>query len=236
MAEILCSICARGGSKGVKNKNIRLINGLELIAYSIYQAKNSKLFKHIVVSTDSDEIAAVAKKHGAEVFFKREAKLSSDTAAKVPVIRDCLLRSEKHYGKKFDYVVDLDATAPLRTSTDIVKAYELFIKEKKENLITACEARKNPYFNMVELKDDKSVVLCKRSSFRRRQDAPPVYDMNASIYIFTRARLMKTDVVFGKHTALYLMDKTSAFDIDDELDFKIVNMLISEKNLKIKDF
>ena len=96
---ILCSICARGGSKGVSGKNIRKINGLEMIAYSIIQARNSGLFEHIVISTDSDEIAQVATKYGGEVFFKRAAELATDNAAKMPVIRDALVQSEKHYGQ-----------------------------------------------------------------------------------------------------------------------------------------
>ncbi|EKY2263445.1 acylneuraminate cytidylyltransferase family protein, partial [Campylobacter upsaliensis] len=147
---ILCTICARGGSKGVKNKNIRQIDGLELIAYSILQARESGLFEHIVISTDSDEIASVATKYGGEVFFKREAAMSSDSAAKVPAIRDALLRSEEHFKMKFDTLIDLDATAPLRTSEDIKKAYKLFKSGDYENLITAVPARRNPYFNLIE--------------------------------------------------------------------------------------
>ncbi|EAJ9596845.1 CMP-N,N'-diacetyllegionaminic acid synthase, partial [Campylobacter coli] len=140
MAEILCTICARGGSKGVKNKNIRKINELEMIAYSIIQAQNSKLFKHIVISTDSDEIASVAQKYGAEVFFKREAYLANDQAAKLPVMRDALLRSEEHFKTCFETLIDLDASAPLRSSLDIKKAYESFVENDNSNLITAVPA------------------------------------------------------------------------------------------------
>ena len=235
MAEILCSICARGGSKGLKNKNIKKINDLELIAYSIYQAKNSKLFKHIVVSTDSDEIMSVAKKHGACVFFKRDKELALDSAAKLPVIRDCFLRSEKYFNTTFDYAIDLDATAPLRSSKDIKDAFNLFVKSGKENLISVTKARKSPYFNQVELKESGEVRLCKKSLVKRRQDGPKVYDMNASIYIFKRNRLLKSDILFGKKTALFVMNDDTAFDIDNELDFKLVEFLIKEKNLKIKD-
>lgn len=233
---VLCTICARAGSKGVKNKNLRLIAGLELIAYSIIQAQNSGLFEHIVISTDSDEIAKIAQKYGGEVFFKREASLASDTAAKVPVMRDAFLRSESHFGLKFDTLIDLDATAPLRTSEDIKKAYALFKSEDYENLITGVKARRNPYFNLIEAQTGGGFDTAKPCTFTRRQDAPPCYDMNASIYIFTRERLLVRDDVFGGKTALYEMSEASAFDIDSELDFEIVEFLLKKRNLKRKDF
>lgn len=232
---VLCTICARGGSKGVANKNIRKINDLELIAYSIIQAKNSKLFEHIVISTDSDDIARVALKYGGEVFFKREAHLASDEAAKLPVIRDALLRSEEYFGVRFDTLIDLDASAPLRSSVDIKKAYEQFVKEKKENLITAVPARRNPYFNLIEVHGDL-VQKSKIGNFVTRQSAPKCYDMNASIYIFKRDRLLKSDDIFGDKTSLYVMDEDTAFDVDSELDFRIVEFLIKEKNLETRDF
>lgn len=233
---ILCSICARGGSKGVKNKNIRKINGIELIGYTIIQARNSGLFEHIIISTDSDEIASVAQKFGAEVFFKRAAELASDNAAKMPVIRDALVKSEQHFGCEFETIVDLDASAPLRSSTDIKAAYELFKQSKKENLITAVPARRNPYFNLIEIFKNGEINSAKPYSSTTRQGAPKCYDMNASIYIFTRERLLKSDSVFGDKTALYVMSEDTAFDIDSELDFQIVEFLIKNKNLAQKDF
>ena len=235
MNELLCTICARGGSKGVKNKNIRKIANLELIAYSIIQAQNSGLFKHIVISTDSDEIASVAQKYGGEVFFKRSAKLATDRAAKVPVMRDALLRSEKHFGCKFETLIDLDATAPLRTSKDIIKAYELFCKEKAENLITATPSRKNPYFNMIEFQNG-ILAKVKKSVFKARQEAPICYDMNASIYIFQRGRLLQSDELFGDKTSLYVMSEDTAFDIDSELDFELVQFLLEKRAFKKEEF
>ncbi|WP_072213522.1 CMP-N,N'-diacetyllegionaminic acid synthase [Campylobacter coli] len=228
MAEILCTICARGGSKGVKNKNIRKINKLEMIAYSIIQAQNSKLFKHIVISTDSDEIASVAQKYGAEVFFKREAHLANDRTAKLPVMRDALLRSEEHFKTCFETLIDLDASAPLRSSLDIKKAYESFVENDNSNLITAVPARRNPYFNLVEIQNNK-VVKSKEGNFTTRQSAP-------KCYVFKRDYLLENDSVFGKNTGLFVMDESTAFDIDSELDFKIVEFLISLKNLSPKDF
>jgi len=228
---MLCSICVRGGSKGVKNKNIRLINGKPLIAYTIEQAKKSGLFEHVVISTDSDEIADVAKKYGGEVFFKRASELSHDKAAKIPVIRDALLRSEEYFGNKFDYVVDLDATSPLREVDDILKAFEVFKTKGYDNLFSVTSSHRSPYFNMIEVVDGK-VKLVKPSSFIRRQDVPETYDMNASIYIWKRDVLLNNDTLFLENTGIYVMPKERSFDIDDEIDFKIVEFLLKEKDVE----
>lgn len=230
MSEILCTICARGGSKGVKNKNIRLLNGLPLIAYTINQAKQSGLFKHIVVSTDSDDIADVAVKFGAEVFFKRSSELSSDNAAKIPVIKDAFVRSEQYYDLKFDYLIDLDATAPLRDSQDIINAFRQFKDDNNDILITGVKSRRSPYFNLVEIIDGK-VVLSKslKTPIVRRQDAPKCYDMNASIYIWKREAILNQTSLFTPKTGLYEMNEESMFDIDSELDFEFVEFLLKRK-------
>ena len=121
MNKILCTICMRGGSKGVPGKNLRSLYGKPLMAYTIDQAKQSVLFDHVMVSTDSVEIAETAKRYGAEAWFLRPAELATDTASKLPVVRHALLESEKHYGHEFDILVDLDATSPLRSVQDIKK-------------------------------------------------------------------------------------------------------------------
>ncbi|CAD7288725.1 CMP-N,N'-diacetyllegionaminic acid synthase [Campylobacter suis] len=232
--EVLCTICARGGSKGVKNKNIRELYGKPLIAYTIEQALDSKIFNHIVVSTDSDAIAEVAVKYGAEVFFKRDEHMASDTAGKLEVIRDALIKSEAHYAVKFDHHIDLDATAPLRDVSDIVLAYEQFLKDDNDNLITAMPSRRSPYFNLVELSKDGRVVLSKslESAIVRRQDAPKSFDMNASIYIWKREILLTCDSLFLPKTGLYVMPEDRSIDIDNELDFKFVEFIMGEKNAK----
>jgi len=234
MSDVLCTICARGGSKGVKNKNIKLLHGKPLIAYTIEQAIASKLFDNVVISTDSDQIAEAATQYGAEVFFKRDAHLSSDTAGKLDVIKDALLKSEEYYGKKYKYHVDLDATAPLRSVDDIVNAFQQFLKHKNDNLITAMPSRRSPYFNLVEL-DDKGIVgLSKqlKTAVVRRQDAPKTFDMNASIYIWTRENLLKSDTLFSDKTGLYIMPEERSIDIDAELDFEFVEFLMRKSHAK----
>jgi len=231
MSDILCTICARGGSKGVKNKNIREICGKPLIAHTVEQAIESEMFDHIVVSTDSDEIAEVASEHGAEVFFKRSAELSSDTSAKLDVIRDAFIRSEEHYGKKYSYLVDLDATSPLRLVSDITGAYRQMIYNMNTNLVTAMPARRSPYFNQVELIEGK-VKLSKEleNLIVRRQDAPKVYDMNASIYIWQRGAILNQEKLFDSGTGLYVMPEERSIDIDSELDFLMVQFLMERRN------
>jgi CMP-N,N'-diacetyllegionaminic acid synthase len=231
MSNILCTICARGGSKGVKNKNIKELNGKPLIAYTIEQAKESGLFEHIVISTDSDDIANVAQECGAEVFFKRSSEMASDTAGKLDVIKDAFKRSEEYYSKTFDYLIDLDATAPLRSVEDIINSFKQFKKDNNENLITAMPSRRSPYFNLVEQDRNGKVYLSKKldDAVVRRQDAPKSYDMNASIYIWKRDIILNENSIFLKKTGLYVMPEERSIDIDTELDYKFVEFLMKEK-------
>ena len=234
MSKILCTICARGGSKGVKNKNIKPLLEKPLIAYTIEQALESGLFEHIVVSTDSDAIATISQEYGAEIFFKRSEAMASDRAGKLDVIRDAFVRSEAHYDTQFDYLVDLDATAPLRIVEDIVNALKQFIQNNNDNLITAMPSRRSPYFNLVEVDKKGKVSLSKRldESIVRRQDTPKSYDMNASIYIWKRHIILNENSLFLENTGLYVMPEERSIDIDTELDYKFVEFLMKEKNVK----
>lgn len=229
---VLCTICARGGSKGVKNKNIKLINGKPLIAYTIEQATESGLFEHIVISTDSNDIAEVAKQYGAEVFFKRDAVMASDTAGKLDVIRDAFIRSEQYYEQTFDYLIDLDATAPLRLIEDIKASFKQFLDNDNDNLITGMPSRRSPYFNLVEVDKNGTVDLSKKlnKGVVRRQDAPLSYDMNASIYIWKRETILNENSLFLNRTGLYVMPEERSIDIDNELDYKFVEFVMKENN------
>lgn len=230
MSNVLCTICARGGSKGVKNKNIIPLNGKPLIAYSIEQAKESGLFDHIVISTDSDEIAEVASLFGGEVFFKRSAEMASDTAGKLEVIRDAFVRSEDYFAKKYDYLIDLDATAPLRSVEDIKNSFSQFLNDGNDNLITAMPSRRSPYFNLVEVDKKGKVMLSKKleHGIVRRQDAPKSYDMNASIYIWKREIILNCNTLFLDNTGLYVMPEEKSIDIDTQLDFEFVEFLLKK--------
>ena len=230
--KILCTICARGGSKGVKNKNIKLINKRPLISYTIKQAKKSKLFDKIVVSTDSKNIQKCAQKFGAESWFLRPKKLASDQSQKVPVIQHTLRESEKYFKKKFDIIIDLDVSSPLRIKEDVSKAFNKFIQNKLGILFTVCNSRKNPYFNMIELKNNNVTTVKRKKNFYRRQDAPLVYDANASIYIWKRDYLINKKSLFTKNTGIYIMPEIRSMDIDSYDDFKIVEFLLKNEIYK----
>ena len=226
----LCSIGMRGGSKGVKDKNRKLMNGKPLMAYTIKQAQDSGLFEHIVVSTDSKEIQKTAISLGAESWFLRPEEMATDSAGKLPVIKHTLKESEKYFNNKFDVIVDLDVTAPLRISEDIIQAYNKLIVEDADNLISVCEARKNPYFNMIELVDGyPKLVKNQKDRPVRRQDAPKVYEMNAAIFMWqTRATIDYDDLV-GKSTILFEMPADRSVDIDNQSDWDFVEFMMSKR-------
>jgi CMP-N,N'-diacetyllegionaminic acid synthase len=225
----LCTICARGGSKGVPGKNVRVLAGRPLIAHSVEQAAATKLFDRVVVSTDSEEIAAAARDAGAEVPFMRPRELATDTAPKVPVIRHALQASERHYGATFDIIVDLDATSPLRVPEDIVACVRL-AEGGAPNVITGTPSRHSPYFNMVEERDGGiSLVKTPGAAIARRQDAPRTYDMNASIYVWRRDALLADGPLITKGTRLHVMPAERSIDVDSELDWMMVERLMGER-------
>jgi len=228
----LCTICARAGSKGVPSKNIRMMAGKPLLAHSLYQARASGLFDAIAVSSDSDEILSIARSYGATCLVKRPAALASDTAAKLPAIRHCLEAAEEQLGTRFDVLVDLDATSPLRLPEDIRGVVELLEAEPNANVITGAVARRSPYFNLVERRSDGTVALSKPpgTAIVRRQDAPPSFDMNASIYAWWTADFRAAPAVFTARTRLYEMPEERSLDIDSEHDFRIVEFLLESRS------
>ena len=232
--KILCTICARKASKGIKNKAQKKINGRSLIEISIKQAFLSKLFDEIVVSTDSKKIQSIANKCGAKSWFLRSKKLSNDKISKIPVIKDIFQKSEIRFKKKFDICIDLDVTSPLRKIEDIKSALRLFLKKKKtQNLFSVCKSRKNPYFNMIEVKN-KTVSLVKKSKnlfkVTNRQSAPQVFDMNASIYIWKRSTILKSKKLFNKYTDIYVMPQSRSIDIDSYFDLEVIRLISKKKN------
>ena len=227
----LCTICARGGSKGVKNKNIRLLLDKPLISYSIAQAKQAGIFDAVAVSSDSEDILRISKEYGADYLIRRPAHLASDTAAKIPSIQHCVRETERMVGKTYDIIVDLDATSPLRIPDDIVHAVDLLEQTGASNVITGMPSRRSPYFNLVEIDGDGKVVLSKLPDkpVVRRQDAPQCYDMNVSIYVWQRDALFYQSGLFHDNTRLYVMPEERSIDIDSELDFEIVEMIMKKR-------
>ena len=237
MDKILLVIGARGGSKGVPNKNIRELNGVPLIAYTIVQAKKWGKASHVICSTDSDKIAAVALQYGAEVPFMRPGELAGDKVGKIEVIRHALLKMEEKTGEKYPIIIDLDATAPIRKIADIEGALKLFIEKRPKTLFSVVPARKNPYFNMVETNSQGYVELVKKPNVPvlRRQDAAKVYDMNASIYVYDRDYLVDEDsrTTISDRSLAWVMDDDSAIDIDTETDFQFIEYLVNKGSVQL---
>ena len=228
---ILCTICARGGSKGLPKKNIKNLKGKPLIAWSIEQALRINKISDVVVSTDSEEIANVSKDYGAKVPFLRPDYLAEDGAGKWDVWQHALHTCEKIYNKGYDLYLDLDCTSPLRDDEDIYNAIENLMESTADCIFSISESRKNPYFNMVEYENNylrmskptTPTILC-------RQAAPKVYDHIASIYVLKTNFLRNgTGLLTGKAIG-YELSSSKGIDIDTDVDFKIVETLLSYKD------
>ena len=226
----LAAICARGGSKGVKGKNLRKLAGKPLIAHTIEQAKESALFAAVAVSSDSTAILEAARELGADHTVERPPALATDTAPKVPVIRHCAETVEAETGMTFETIVDLDITAPLRSTEDIQGVIGLLEESGAANVVSATPARRSPYFNLVELDDNGRVHLSKPPAKKvsRRQDSPECFDLNASVYAWSRKALFSNnDTVLGDDTRIYVMAEERSIDIDTEMDFRFVEFLMT---------
>ncbi len=224
---VVCIIPARGGSKGVPRKNIKPIAGRPLIAYSIGHALQSRYIDRTIVSTDDQEIANISRQYGAEIPFMRPDHLSTDSAPTIDVLRHTVEWLEKNENYGCDIIVLLHATSPLRDVSDIDACIKLLIDKNANNVISVTEAHANPYFNMVE-KRTSGVQLVKKGKFFTRQAAPEIYVINGSVYVWRKATLRKTRKVVMKQSELYTMPRERSVDIDNVLDFRIAEMLLSQ--------
>ena len=225
-----CVIGARGGSKGVANKNIRPMLGKPLIAWSIEQALACPEIDRVVISTDSPAIAEAARAAGAETPFMRPAELANDTAGKWEVWQHALAACEAHYGEPIGLFVDLDCTSPLRDVEDISKAIAQFRASDVDAVFTVCDARKNPYFNMLE-EEDGILRICKKlpKPIVRRQDAPRVFEHVASIYVLSPDYLKRGTGLLSGRTHGYDIGTAKSPDIDNESDFEFVEYLMKKR-------
>lgn len=229
---VVCFICARKGSKGLRNKNIDKICGKPLIVWSIEQAKNSKLVDEIVVSTDCDNIASVSRDNGAKVYFMRPDHLSDDESGKWQVWQHAITEYRKITGNDMDIFLDLDCTSPLRNVSDIDNAINLYTSSNVDAVFSICEAKKNPYFNMVEYKNN-ILQLSKKLDSRivRRQDAPKVYEHAASIYVISPNFLLKGTGLLDGNAIGYEMPNERCIDIDSNFDYRLVEFLMNSEGL-----
>ena len=234
---ILITLCARGGSKGIPEKNIKLLAGKSLIVYSIDLTKilKEKWGAKIALSTDDSKIKQVAAAHGVQTEYVRPEYLATDSAGKIDTIKDLLIYEESLVNYKYDFVLDLDVTSPLRTLEDIEKSLELLIANSKaENLFSVNNSARNPYFNMVEKKSNGFYSLVKTSldgTLMTRQSAPKVYDLNASFYWHKRTffDLDSKSAIIDK-SLIYTMNHI-CFDLDHKFDFDFLEYLINNNKL-----
>jgi|TARA_B100000767_G_scaffold264484_1_gene279427 CMP-N,N'-diacetyllegionaminic acid synthase len=229
--KILCTVCVRAGSKGLRDKNFLKINNKYLLSYTLDVAKKSKIFDKIIVSTDSKKIKALKKVYNDIDFIKRPKNLATDSANKMDAIRHAMKFSENKNKIKYDLIFDLDATSALRSPIDIKKSLKIFKNKNADNLFSVNESRRNPYFNVVEKKNGRiKIVKELKKSIIRRQNAPKTYDMNASIYIWKRKILLSSNNLFRKKTKIYIMDIQRSIDVDNKFDLLMIKNLI-KKNI-----
>lgn len=229
----LALIPARGGSKGLKDKNIRQLNNKPLLAYTIEAAKESRIFDRIIVSTDSEEIAAVALKYGAEVPFMRPKELATDTASSMDVLIYTIeLLQESN--DKYDYVALLQPTSPLRTSQDIVGAVNLLIEKNANSVVSVCKVEHSPLWSNT-LPEDLSLKDFIRPEIRnlRRQDLPIFYRLNGAIYIVKVSYILESKDFFGQESYAYIMPVNRSVDIDTELDLVLAEVLLQHEKQQI---
>ncbi|MCR4817547.1 MAG: acylneuraminate cytidylyltransferase family protein [Fretibacterium sp.] len=222
----LAIIPARSGSKGVKDKNIRSLGGKPLMAWSIEAALRSKQFDEVMVSTDSEHYAKIAREYGASVPFLRSATTASDTASSGAVISE-VLREYQMRGQEFDAYCLLQPTSPLRTAEDIRKAYDLYKQKNALAVVSVCEAEHSPLW-CGRLPDTLELDgFIRRENSGRRQDIGKFYRLNGAIYIVNIEKSKSDPFLYRKGSYAYIMAQERSVDIDTELDFKFAEFLLA---------
>ncbi|MBR4470670.1 MAG: acylneuraminate cytidylyltransferase family protein [Erysipelotrichaceae bacterium] len=219
-------IPARSGSKGLKDKNIRLLNGKPLLAYTIEAALKSKCFDTVMVSTDSKKYARIAKEYGAEVPFLRNENTSQDSTSPWDVMKE-VLDMYKELGQEFDTFCLLQPTSPLRNAKDIRNAY-MELEEKKANaVVSMCELECSMHLvNTLPKNLSMKGFISNEQYNKRRQDIKPYYRFNGAIYISKVKTFYKHMNIYDDKCYAYIMDRNRSYDIDDKDDLKIVEALI----------
>ncbi len=223
----LAVITARSGSKGIKNKNIRQLNGKPLIAYTIESALQSHYIDEVMVSTDSDVYADIAKKFGAVVPFLRSNRNSEDMSKSVDVLLEVLDEYEKRE-KYFDNIVMLQP--PLRTYKNLNEAFDLFYEKNADSVVSVCECEHSPLLSGI-LPDDWSLFeFIKSENNLRRQELQKFYRLNGAIYISKVTALKEIRSFYGENSYAYIMKQRESIDIDTELDFEYADFLLKRQN------
>ena len=228
--KILFTICGRAGSKGIKNKNIRNFVGVPLPYYTLSTIdlflKDNDIDYDIVINSDSEILLNMMKEnHLREVYcINRDKSLAGDSIGKIDVIRNCMEIMEEKKNTKYDMVVDLDITSPLRTKKDLEELIKIHIEKKPDLTTSVVPARRNPYFNQL-MNTDKGYKKVIDSNYTARQQAPDIYDMNASMYAYSPKHLYSGKAVLDGYTEIIEMKDTGVLDLDHENDFELMEVI-----------
>lgn len=225
---VLAAVLARGGSKGVPRKNIRLLAGKPLIAYAIQAARSSSWIDRVIVSTDDAEIADVARQYGAEVPFMRPAELARDDSPEWLAWQHAIRELES--GNGIDVFVSVPPTSPMRAVEDIDACIRMLLATDADIVVTVKHAQRNPYFNMVTLDDTGAARLVMEPPRHLfvRQDAPTVYDMTTVAYAARPAFVLGRGGIFEGRVRAVVVPDERALDIDSELDFRFAEFLLQQ--------
>ncbi len=229
--KILAIIPARGGSKGIPRKNIKKLNGKPLIYYSIDAAKKSKLITDFIVSTDDLEIKEISESYGALVPFIRPKDLSNDKALAVPTIKHSLIYCEQMNNYKYDYVVMLQPTAPLRTHNDIDKCLEKLIKNDADGIISIVDVGNYHPYKMKKINNDEKLIDFINSGLENppRQSLPSVFIVNGAVYATKRDVFFNYNTFKGKTCLPFIMPKSRSVNIDEPEDFLVAEYFLNLK-------
>lgn len=225
---ILGVIPARGGSKSVPRKNIALLNGKPMLAYTIEAAQGSRYLTHFVLSSEDPEIIAVGQQYGAPAPFVRPAELATDEAPTLPVVQHAIRSMEALQGVTYDYVVLLQPTTPLRRAEDIDAAVEKLIQTQADSVVSVVDVGAFHPARMRQIVDDQLVELPIREpkEMLRRQELPPVYIRNGAIYATRRQVVMELNSLIGRISRPYIMPPERSVNVDSRLDFLLAEILL----------
>ena len=226
--DAIAFIFARGGSKGLPGKNIKPLSSKPLIAWAIHHAQAVKRIRRVIVSTDSEEIASVARKYGAEVPFLRPPELAQDDSPELNSWKHALDYIQQEENQLPDVMVSVPVTAPLRLPIDIENCLDLYSRAKPDVVVTVTDAHRSPYFNMIKKNKDGTVglVIPPDKAVSRRQDVPDVFDMTTVAYAVDPQYIMESDSIFGGRVMAVHVPVERSIDIDTLLDFQIAEHLM----------
>lgn len=227
--KVIAIIPARGGSKGLVGKNIKILNGKPLIAYTIQEALKSQYIERVIVSTDDPKIAEIGKEYGADVPFMRPEELAGDQIGSVDVLIHALDYLKHIENKEYPYTCLLQCTTPFKTAEDIDKTIEKCIDSQMfDASVSLCEAEVNPLWT-VKLEQDLLVDFIKGGNdIPMRQELPKAYRLNGGIYVIDTEVLMSTRNLLPEKTTGYIMESIRSIDIDTEYDFKLCEFIGSQ--------